>query len=74
MTSLNPGGWSADRLTQSVVEMVQKQQTLIDVLTSQRKEVNVDGINLPRFYGNMGDPVELYFDQVIHYFEAKNTD
>ncbi|KAG6613898.1 Retroelement pol Polyprotein [Phytophthora cinnamomi] len=54
--------------------MVQKQQALIDVLTSQRKEVKVEGISLPRFYGNMGDSVELYFDQVIHYFEAKNID
>ncbi|GMF41074.1 unnamed protein product [Phytophthora fragariaefolia] len=52
--------------------MVQKQQALIDVLTSQHKEVKVEGISLPRSYGNMGDSVELYFDQVIHYFEVKN--
>jgi hypothetical protein len=67
MTSLNPGGWSSDRLTQTVVEMIQRQQTLIEMLASQRKEVKIEGISLPRFYGNMGDSVELYFDQVIHY-------
>jgi hypothetical protein len=47
--------------------MIQRQQTLIEMLASQRKEVKIEGISLPRFYGNMGDSVELYFDQVIHY-------
>lgn len=63
MTLLNPGGWSADRVTQSAVEMVLKQQTLLEMLASQRKEVKLEGISLPRFYGNMGDSVELYFDR-----------
>ncbi|KAJ8579167.1 hypothetical protein ON010_g26 [Phytophthora cinnamomi] len=63
-----------EQLGEVLLEMVQKQQALIDVLASQRKEVKVQGNSFPRFYGNMGDLVELYFDQVIHYFEALNID
>jgi hypothetical protein len=57
--------------TQRLVDVMEKQTELIEKLTTQRK-VQVEGISLPHFHRRMGDSVELYFDQVEHYFEAKN--
>ena len=39
-----------------------------------KRERKVDGINLPHFYGKMSESVDLYFEQLAQYFEAKNSD
>ncbi|KAG1709879.1 hypothetical protein DVH05_016893 [Phytophthora capsici] len=72
MTSLNPQGWSSETITQKLMEMVDKQQQLLEAMT--KREVKVEGIRLPQFFGKMGESVDLYFEQLAQYFEAKNID
>ena len=39
-----------------------------------KREVKVEGISLPQFHGKMGESVDLYFEQLTKYFDAKNID
>ncbi|POM77060.1 Hypothetical protein PHPALM_5616 [Phytophthora palmivora] len=52
--------------------MVDKQQQLLEAMN--KREVKIEGIRLPQFFGKMGESVELYFEQLAQYFEAKNID
>ena len=52
--------------------MVDKQQQLLEALT--KREVKVEGISLPQFHGKMGESVDLYFEQLTQYFDAKYLD
>ncbi|KAJ8542682.1 hypothetical protein ON010_g12129 [Phytophthora cinnamomi] len=72
MTSLNPQGWSANTITQKLIEMVDKQLQLLEAMN--KREVKVEGIRLSQFYAKMGASVDLYFEQLAQYFEAKNID
>ncbi|OWZ05049.1 hypothetical protein PHMEG_00022937 [Phytophthora megakarya] len=37
-----------------------------------KREVKVEGIRLPQLSGKMGESVDLYFEQLVQYFEVKN--
>ncbi|CEG46623.1 uncharacterized protein PHALS_03221 [Plasmopara halstedii] len=54
------------------MEMVDKQQQLLKAMT--KREVKVEGMRLPQFFGKMGKSVDLYFEQLAQYFKAKNID
>lgn len=54
--------WSADTITQKLIEMVDKQPQLLEAMN--KLEVKVEGIRLPQFYGKMGESVDLYFEQL----------
>lgn len=63
---------SSINLAQQMMEMIQKQQELIEVITARQSEVKIDGLKLPSFYGRVGESVDMYVDQVARYFDAKN--
>ena len=60
MTSLNPQGWSPDDITKTLIELVEKQQQLLEAVT--KREIKVEGISLPQLHGKMGESVDLYFE------------
>ena len=67
-----PQGWSLDANTKTLIELVEKQQQLLEVMT--KREIKVEGTSLPQFHGKMGESVDLYFEQLAQYFEAKSID
>lgn len=57
-------------LVKQMAELAERQQQLMEQLA--RRETRVEGISLPHFSGEIGESVDLYFDQVMRYLEAKN--
>lgn len=39
-----------------------------------KREVKVESIQLPQFHDKMGESVDLYFEQLAQYVEAKNIE
>ena len=62
MTSLNHQGWSLDAIKKTLLELVEKQQQLLEAMT--KREIRVEAINLPQPRGKMSESVDLYFEQL----------
>ena len=74
MTSLNPSGFTTEAMNQALAQLLQRNADVMESLLKQRGEARVEGLSMPQFHGRMGESVELYFDQVVQYLQAKNID
>ena len=63
---------SSINLAQQMMELIQKKQELIELITARQYEVNIDGLKLPLFCERIGEFVDMNVDQAALYFEAKN--
>ena len=74
MTTLNPSGFTTEAMNQALAQLLQRNADVMESLLKQRGEARVEGLSMPQFHGRMGESVELYFDQVVQYLQAKNID
>ncbi|KAL0591334.1 hypothetical protein ABG067_001365 [Albugo candida] len=72
MAALNLQGWSPDAITKTLIQLVEKQQELLEAMT--KREIKVEGISLPQFHGKMGESVDLYFEQLAQQLPHASAD
>lgn len=67
-------GISNTMLMARMVEMMDNQQRMLDKMLNKPQEMKVEGICMPQYHGRMLESVDLFFDQSVRFFEAKNID
>ncbi|KAI9909301.1 hypothetical protein PsorP6_014892 [Peronosclerospora sorghi] len=59
-----------------MAQLLQHQRVVLDKLSSARSTVEkrVEGISMPTYHGPVGEPLQVFLQQVKLYFSAKNID
>ncbi|KAI9913316.1 hypothetical protein PsorP6_004975 [Peronosclerospora sorghi] len=59
-----------------MVQLLKHQRVVLDKLSTGRSngEKRVEGISMPTYHGRVGEPLQVYLQQVKWYFSAKNID
>ncbi|KAI9920015.1 hypothetical protein PsorP6_015880 [Peronosclerospora sorghi] len=59
-----------------MAQVLQHQRVVLDKFSSgwSTVEMRVEGISMPTYHGHVGDPLQVFLQQVKLYFSAKNID
>ena len=60
-------------LMSKMVEMLENQQKMFaEMMRKKPSEVRVEGLSMPKYSGEMTESVDLFYDQCVRFFQAKN--
>ena len=69
------GEVSSQALMTSMVAMMQQQQKIFEELIKKKPtKAKVEGISMPHYRGELTEYLDLFFEQSLRFFEAKNID